>query len=236
MTRPPPKPLQRGTVQSIGPVPVMPGERMLRASWRQLLVVAAVALHGSTACAQMASADPTSNALVRAMPDAAMDIGMPAVSGNPVAEVPLDRLSDTRNRPLFSPSRRPPASPAPPAIAARVERAQQPLPLLSPPGVALFGIVVGAQGARAFIATGAANRIIGVRPGDDVSGWTVTAITQRNLVLSHAEQSATFTLFSAGNASQTGLSDAPASNPQATRTVPQATRTADPPRGRVRIR
>ena len=243
MTRPPPRPLPRGTVQSIGPVPVMPGERMLCASWRQLLVVAAVALHGSTACAHRASAGPSSNALVRAMPDAAMDIGMPAVSGNPVAEVPLDRLSDTRNRPLFSPSRRPPAPPAPAATAAPAERAPQPLPLLSPPGVALFGIVVGAQGARAFIATGTAGQIIGVRPGDDVSGWTVTAITQRDLVLSRAERSATFTLFSAGNASQTGRPDAAASNPQATRsapqatrTAPQATRTADPPRGRVRGR
>ena len=227
MTRPPPRPLPRGAVQGIGPVPVMPGERMLRASWRQLLVVAAVALHGSTACAQMASADPTGNALVRAMPDAAIDIEMPAVSDNPVAEVPLDRLSDTRNRPLFSRSRRPPAPPAPTAIAARVE--PQPLPLLPPPGVALFGVVVGPQGARAYIATGAADRIIGVRLGDDVSGWTVTAITQSNLVLSRAERSATFTLFSPENANQTKRFDATASNPQ-------ATRTADPPHGRVRIR
>jgi general secretion pathway protein N len=219
MTRPPPRPLPRGTVQGIGPVAVMPGERILRASWRQLLVVAAVALHGSTACAQMASADPTSNALVQAMPDAAIDIEMPAVSDNPVADVPLDRLSDTRNRPLFSRSRRPPAPPAPTAIAARVE--PQPLPLLPPPGVALFGIVVGPQGPRAYIAAGATDRIIGVRPGDDVSGWTVTAITRSNLVLSRAERSATFTLFSPGNA---------------TRTAPQATHAADPPRGRVRTR
>jgi hypothetical protein len=224
MTRPPARPLPRGAVQGIGPVPVMPGERMLRASWRQLLVVAAVALHGSTACAQMASADRTGNALAQAMPDAAIDIEMPAVSDNPVAEVPLDRLSDTRNRPLFSRSRRPLA---PAAIAARVE--PQPLPLQPPPGVALFGVVVGPQGARAYIATGAADRIIGVRLGDDVSGWTVTAITQSNLVLSRAERSATFTLFSPENANQTKRFDATASNPQ-------ATRTADPPHGRVRIR
>ena len=227
MTRPPPRPLPRGTVQGIGPVPVMPGERMLRASWRQLLVVAAVALHGSTACAQMASTDPTGNGLVQAMPDAAIDIEMPAVFDNPVAEVPLDRLSDTRNRPLFSRSRRPLAPPAPAAIAARVE--PQPFPLLPPPGVALFGVVVGPQGARAYIATGAADRIIGVRLGDDVSGWTVTAITQSNLVLSRAERSATFTLFSPENANQTKRFDATASNPK-------AKRTADPPHGRVRIR
>jgi hypothetical protein len=227
MTRPPPRPLRRRTMQGIGPVPVMPGERMLRASWRQLLVIAAVALYGSTACAQMANADPTGNASVQAMPDAAIDIEMPAVSGNPVAEVPLDRLSDTRNRPVFSRSRRPLAPPAPAAVAARVE--PQPLPLLPPPGVALFGVVVGPQGARAYIATGAADRIIGVRPGDDVSGWTVTTITRSDLVLSRAERSATFTMFSADNASQTRRFDAAAS-------TPQMTGTADPPRGRVRIR
>jgi hypothetical protein len=226
MTKPPPRPLPFGTVQGIGPLPVMPCEPMLRASWRQLLVVAAVALHGSTACAQMASADPTGNALVRATPDAAIDIEMPAVSGNPVAGVPLDRLSNTRDRPVFSSNRRPKAPPAPAAVAARVERAPPPLPL-PPPGVALFGVVVGPQGARAYIATEAADRIIGVRPGDDVSGWTVTAITRSDLVLSRAERSATFTLFSPDNASQTRGFDAAASNPQATRT---------PDRGRVRIR
>jgi hypothetical protein len=229
MNRPPPRPPSCGTVPSIRPVAVMPGERMLRAAWRWPLALAAFAvLHGSAARAPMASVVPTSNTLVRAMPDAAIGAEMAAVSGNPIAEIPLDRLSATRNRPLFSPSRRPPAPPPPAAIATRVERAPQPLPL-SPPGVALFGIVVGAQGARAFIATGAADRIIGVRPGDVVSGWTVTEITKRNLVLSHAERSATFTLFSPDNVSQTRRSDAATSNLQ-------AARSSDPPRGRVRIR
>jgi hypothetical protein len=223
-TKPP-----RRTVQGIGPVPFVPDTRRLRRSWRLLFVVAAVALHGSTAGAPTASADPAGNALARVMPNPAINTKTPAVSGNPVAEVPLDRLSDTRNRPVFSPSRRPPAPPAPPDTAVHVERAPEPLALPSPPGVALFGIVVGAQDARAFIATGAANRIIGVRAGDDVSGWTVTAITQRDLVLSRAERSATFTLFSPGNVSQIGRTDAAASKPP-------ATRTADQPRGRVRIR
>jgi hypothetical protein len=177
----------------------------------------------------MASVDATSTALVRAMPDAAMDTEISAVSGNPIDEVRLDRLSETRNRPVFSPSRRPLAPPALPAIAARIERAPQALSLPSPPGVALFGIVVGEQGARAFIAMGAANQIIGVRPGDDISGWTVSAITQRNLVLSRAEQSATFTLFSPGNVGQTRRSDAAALSPQ-------VTRTSDTPHPRVRIR
>jgi general secretion pathway protein N len=207
-----------------GPVPRPPS----RAPWRLLFVIAAIALHGSTAGAPTESADSVGNASVRIMPNPAIDTVMPTVSGNQIAEIPLNRLSDTRNRPLFSPSRRPPVPPAPPATAVRVERAPEPLALPSPPGLALFGIVVGAQGARAFIATGAANRIIAVRTGDDVSGWTVTAITQRDLVLSRAEQSKTFTLFSPDNVSQVRRTDAAAN--------PQAKRSTDPPRGRVRIR
>lgn len=202
---------------------------MLRASCRPLFVfVAVAALHGSTARAPMASVDATSTALVRAMPDAAIDPEIPMVSGNPIAVVLLDRLSETRNRPLFSPSRRPLVPPATLAIATPVARAPQALPVQSPPGVALFGIVVGAQDARAFIAMGTMDQIIVVRPGDDVLGWRVSAITQRNLVLSHAEQSATFTLFSLDSVSQPPR-DVAASNPQ-------ATRASDMPHPRVRVR
>jgi general secretion pathway protein N len=208
MTRAPPRRL---------PVPVITGKRMLRVSWSQWLVVATLVLHGSPAGAQLASAD------------AANDAGMPvAPGGNPVAQIPLDKLSATRNRPLFSPSRRAPALSVQPdrPTVARVEHAQ---PAPPPPGIALFGIVVGAQGARAFITAQPADRIVGVRPGDDVSGWTVTAITERRLVLSRADRSATFTLFSEANGSQIQRSDAVTSS----RLENHA---ADPPpRRRVRV-
>jgi hypothetical protein len=218
------------TGQRIGPVPVMPGEGILRASWCHLLIVAAVALLGTPSRAQVAGGDTASKASAGPIMDTVTDVGMPAFSGNPVAQVPLDRLSDTRNRPLFSLSRRPLAPPAPPIHPAMtpVEQASPP-PSLSPPGVALFGIVLGAQGARAFIATGPGDRIMGVRPGDDVSGWTVTAITERRLVLSHADRSATFTLFSVANSGQIERSDTTAASRP-------ANHIADPPRRRVRIR
>jgi general secretion pathway protein N len=152
---------------------------------------------------------------------------MRSASDNAIVEISLDRLSATRDRPLFSPSRRPPA-PAPIAIRTE-EPVPEPLPEPSPPGVTLFGTVVGRQGARAFIATGTGDQIIRVQPGDDISGWTVTEITQRNLVLSRAEQSATFTLFSPGKVSQTRRTDAAGSNTH-------AKRSSDAPRVRVRIR
>jgi general secretion pathway protein N len=206
---------------------VMPSQCRLRASRRQLLIIAAVVIHGSTIGTPVASADAASITPAR---QAAIEIGTAVVSGNPIAEVPLGRLSATRDRPLFSPSRRPPAPPHHQAkVHRRVVEPPAPQPPPAPPGIALFGIVVGAQGPRAFIATGPADDVIGVRPGDDVAGWKVTAITQRSLVLSHDDQSATFNLFSTANASQTKQSDAAApSHP--------VIRTAAPPHRRVRIR
>ena len=49
----------------------------------------------------------------------------PAVGGeiannqNPIAAIPLSSLSATRERPVFSPTRRPPAPPPRPSVAAR---------------------------------------------------------------------------------------------------------------------
>jgi general secretion pathway protein N len=209
---------------------VTPGDRIrdtssrrLITNWslRKLLIAAVVGVHGSTA-ALVAAADPAGSAQARSAWDASTNVGTASMSGNPVAQVPLARLSATRDRPLFSPSRRPPFPRDPPAMT-RAEQQAAPLPLIQPPSVILFGIVVGVQGARAFIAAGPADRIIGVRRGDDVDGWKVTAITQRRLVLSRADLSSAFTLFSPENASRTARSEF-------------AQRPPDPPRRNVRIR
>lgn len=184
----------------------MTGDRSSEKSWsrliatsrlRRLLIIACVGVHGSM-WVQLAGA--TGGAQAPPALEAPNPPGF-ATSGNPVAEIPLDRLSATRERPLFSPSRRPPSR-RQPAPMAHVEKPPPPSPA-SPPSVALFGIVVGVEGPRAFIATGPSERIIWVRPGDDVNGWKVTDISERRLVLSRADLSATFTLFSAENAGRT---------------------------------
>ena len=107
---------------------------------------------------------------------------------SPLAAYPLDRLSATRERPLFSPSRRPPAPPPAPIIAAA--------PPPPPPKLILFGIVMDADEARAVVGVGTADKTRRVRIGDDIGGWKVTQIEERQLVLSLDDRSATFTLFS----------------------------------------
>lgn len=111
---------------------------------------------------------------------------------NPLAVNSLDRLSATRERPLFVPSRRAAAAaPLPAPVARRIE----PAPPTPPPTVALYGIVLDNAGPRAIIRTGTASRVVRVRIGDDVGGWKVAGIEKRRLVLALNERSATFELF-----------------------------------------
>jgi hypothetical protein len=112
------------------------------------------------------------------------------VLANPLQAQSLDRLSATRDRPLFSPVRRPAAPP--PAPVEHVAEAPAPPP---PPNVTLFGIVVDGEGARAIVRSGT-NKIERVQIGDDIGGWKVSQIEGRRLVLSLDDRLATFTLFS----------------------------------------
>jgi len=108
---------------------------------------------------------------------------------SPLAAYPLDRLSMTRQRPLFSPGRHPPAPPPAPIIAAAA-------PAPPPPNLILFGTILDADDARAIVGVGNADNTRRVRVGDDIGGWKVTEIEERQVVLSLNDRSATFTLFS----------------------------------------
>jgi general secretion pathway protein N len=110
---------------------------------------------------------------------------------NPLQAQSLDRLSATRDHPLFSPSRRP--VPPPPPTVERAPEAAAPPP---PPNVTVIGIVVNGEGARAIIRSDAENKFDRVQIGDDIGGWKVSQIEGRRMVLSLDGRLATFTLFS----------------------------------------
>jgi hypothetical protein len=108
---------------------------------------------------------------------------------SPLAVHSLDRLSATRERPLFSPSRRAPAPPAPPPP-------RPPPPPPEPPNLTLVGIVMDAEEARAIVQSGSKNEVRRVRVGDDIGGWKVAQIENRRLVLKLDSRQATFSMFS----------------------------------------
>jgi len=115
---------------------------------------------------------------------------------SPLAAQPLDRLLATRERPLFSPSRRPP--PPPPAIVQAPP--PPPPPPLPPPDVALYGVIMDGENARAIIRAKPTDKEIRVGIGDDVGGWKVSQIEGQRLVLSLDGRLATFVLFTGNTA------------------------------------
>ena len=117
-----------------------------------------------------------------------------AAPSNPVAAQSLEQLSTIVDRPLFSPSCRPPAPPpAPPPI---VQAAEPPAPPPPPPNLVLFGVVMDGESARAVVRSGADKKLVRAQIGDEIDGWKVSQIEGRKVVLSLDGRFATFTLFS----------------------------------------
>jgi hypothetical protein len=128
--------------------------------------------------------------LTSAYADAAKQADGPsgAALKNPLAVHAFSELSATRDRPLFSPTRRPP----PPPPVAEAESAPPPAP---PPAVLFSGVIMDAKGAVAIIRPDANGRAMYVHAGDVVAGWKVGQIERRKLTLSLDGRSASFTLF-----------------------------------------
>jgi general secretion pathway protein N len=118
----------------------------------------------------------------------------PAVqSGNPLWAVPLSALTATRERPLFSASRRPPA---PPVVARPVvETRPPPPPAPGPqkPRMSLVGTVAGADGIAIFVDQ-STQTIIRLRTGEGHEGWILRAVGAREVTLQNDQDIAILAL------------------------------------------
>jgi general secretion pathway protein N len=121
---------------------------------------------------------------------AADDANIDMARDNPVAAPPLTQLDQTRRRPLFSPTRRPPPLP-PPAVAETRPEAPPP----APPSLVLLGVLSDADGNRAIIRPGPTEKTRILKVGDDIAGWNVTEIAFRRLVIRREARSQAFALF-----------------------------------------
>ncbi|SDN38811.1 hypothetical protein [Afipia sp. GAS231] len=137
-------------------------------------------------------------------------VGLPAVperapSANPLWGIPLASLSATRERPIFSVSRRPP----PPAVAsASVTKAPPPPPKPLPierPQLSLVGTIAsGDQGFGIFVdqTTKAALRL---RIGDYYQGWKLRSVRGREVTLERDQETAILSLPQPGAVGQVRL-------------------------------
>jgi len=123
------------------------------------------------------------------------------LSPNPLWEVPLVKLSITRERPIFSPSRRPPpvviaappASPAPPPPPK--------LPRVERPQLSLVGTVSGDDERFGIFVDQTTKAALRLRIGEDYQGWKLRAVQGREVTLEYEQQSAILTLPQPGTTS-----------------------------------
>lgn len=127
----------------------------------------------------------------------------PATGGPARAGMPsLDGLSQTRDRPLFRPDRRPLEVPA----SADEEAAG---PALSAPGEAAFapklvGIVTGPDLDIALLRPSAGGAIVRLRPDDDLEGWRLDRIEARSVVFRKDDREVTIAIRQPRSAAATG--------------------------------
>lgn len=116
-----------------------------------------------------------------------------APSGNPLWAIPLRGLSATRERPIFSISRRPP----PPAVAAApYVPPTQPSKPAEPerPQLSLVGTIASAKKGFGIFLDSAANTVLRLRTGESHKGWILREVRSREIVLEKDDKTATLAL------------------------------------------
>ena len=119
-------------------------------------------------------------------------------TGNPLWAIPLRSLSATRERPLFTPSRRPPSPPvaAPPPPAPRQVVAPPPPP--EKPTLVLLGTIIGEGESYAVFYEPAQRKTLRLKLGEaDPRGWKLSSVDARTAVLEKGNQSVMVSLPSA---------------------------------------
>src|SRR5215475_6845722 len=117
--------------------------------------------------------------------------------GNVVRAVPLSKLSLTRDRPIFSPSRRPPPPPvAMPVIAKPVERAKPAEP--ENPPLVLVGTVVGEDSGIAVLVEQTTENVVKLRVNESHQGWTLKSIQGREVTFQNDRKSSVLALAPPG--------------------------------------
>ena len=138
-------------------------------------------------------AQPTAPAQVQVVTAPAAPASERALSANPLWAIPLTALSGTRDRPIFSSSRRPPAPAVAPAAVPKVAAAPKPREPERPQLSLVGTIASGDEGFGIFLdqSTKAALRL---KVGEDYQGWKLRSVQGREATLEKDQQAVTLAL------------------------------------------
>lgn len=115
-----------------------------------------------------------------------------ALSANPLWGIPLTSLSGTRDRPIFSPSRRPPALAVGPVAApkvAAVKPKERERPQLN-----LVGTIASSDEAFGIFLDLSTKAALRLKIGEDYQGWKLRSVQGREATLEKEEEVITLEL------------------------------------------
>jgi general secretion pathway protein N len=121
-------------------------------------------------------------------------------SGNPLWAIPLEDLGDTRDRPIFTPSRRPP----PPSVVEKPYTPPPPPPRVEKPPpepltLSLLGTIVGDSDGVAHFQEKSSQEVVRLRTGESHQGWVLRWVRGREAMLEKGDRKETVTLPSPGD-------------------------------------
>jgi general secretion pathway protein N len=105
----------------------------------------------------------------------------------------LDRLTATRDKPLFSPTRqKPPAVVAPAAtpISLQATEAKE-----APPKYTLVGLIVGIDAVTVLLRDPNTDELVSVQSGDRVGSWQVVVTSAYSVQLSNGQRKLDLEMF-----------------------------------------
>jgi hypothetical protein len=178
------------------------------------MVLLVASVHGAAALSAVAAADPLDTAgaedaragspaasAIWEQPSArapAQVVTAPAaperaLSANPLWAIPLTALSGTRDRPIFSSSRRPPAPAVAPAAVPKLVAVAKPREPERPPLSLVGTIASGDEGFGIFLdqSTKASLRL---KVGEDYQGWKLRSVQGREATVEKDQQVVTLAL------------------------------------------
>ena len=126
-----------------------------------------------------------------------------ATSANPLWAIPLSALTATRDRPVFSASRRPPAPAVAPVAAVP---APPPPPPTEPdkPNLVLVGTIVGDANSFGIFIDQTSRTALRLKLGEQHEGWTLRSVQKREAMLVKDQQIAVIEMPPPGQGGEAG--------------------------------
>ncbi|WP_315784224.1 MULTISPECIES: hypothetical protein [unclassified Bradyrhizobium] len=133
-------------------------------------------------------------------------------SANPLWDVPISALSATRDRPIFSASRRPPPVAAP-VIVMRAPPPPPPPQEPERPNLQLVGTVIGDEESFGIFVDASSQAPLRLRVGAGHEGWVLQSLWPREALLQKAAETVTLQMPQLGTTANGDLQAAPMTPP-----------------------